>query len=283
MKMTAIALFILLTATGTIYASEDVEKKAAYTMDQLRLEEAKLTKVIRGPVNAIFMLYEKNPELWYMDPLIRDRWLQNIEGLAVDGLYAARKARVLAEGLNHVSKDADKLKNLERAGEYINQLRLAHLGILKNIATMKLPLAPRVARALGLCRTEEVNDPNGLFLVLDQAEDRLQKLMEIRVSLIEHLLVSDPELFKTCPLATHIIDECADLYLDPKVKCFAELKELVTRTDMSYKSRCGAVERVSGNHKLAADAIEEKIVQLESVLPLALRISKIRDDAERKK
>lgn len=283
MRNLKIALFILMISAPMAAGNEELDKKTAYAAEQLRLEEGKLAQTIRGPGNAIFYLFDKQPELWYMDPLVRDRWMKNIEGLVVDGLYAARKARILIDGLNLNSKDADKLRNLERVGEYVNQLRLAHQGIVKNIATMKLPLAPRVARALGLCRNEEVADPNGLFLNLDQAEDRLQKLIEVRVNLLEHLLFSAPELFKACPTAEDIVDQCADLYLDPKVRCFAELKELATRTDMSHKNRCDAVSRVIGYHTVAANEVEGKIKQLEAAVPPHPKISKLIEDAAKRK
>ncbi len=278
---TALILAVILYHPG-VYAGEETDKKAAYISEQIKLESEKFMGTVRGPVNALFTLYKLNPSLWSQDPLIRDRWIKNIDDLVVEGLISCRKLGIALENLTE-QKDTDKTRTLKTASEYLNKLRVATQGLMKNITSMKLPPGPRVSRVIDLCRNEEIDNPNDLFLNLYQAEDRLNRLLGIRISLVEQILTADPKAFKEAPTAEYLIEQCCDLYLDPKIKCFAELKELVTRTDMSFDARAGAIARVTGYLVVASDAIEIRLRQLETYIPPSSKIQHLTNEAEKRR
>lgn len=284
MKMRLLLVAVMFLATQIpIRASEETAKKTAYILDQVGIEEAKFNKLVRGPINMLFHLYDKRLELWTMDPLIRDRWFKNIDDLVNDGLYASRRARQIIEATELASNGANKIRKLDEASEYLNQLRLATSGIKKNITSMQLGMSDRVGTVLAMTRDYEEKNSNDLFLNLDQAEDRLQMIMEHRVGLIEHLIFAAPDILKDCPTRSDIVETCCNIYLIPKTKCLAELKELLLRTNLSYDARCGAISRIIGFHNLAADDIEKRMDLIECSIPIAPRLDKIMTESKKRK
>lgn len=264
-----IALFLL------NYQTEARGDEREEIVARLRSADNEISKLYKGPLNAVMLLYEKKPELFPFAPNVTPaRWLNiiDLEILVRHAVSERKKADFILQSIDSQTKTEDKERLMRKTIGMIGAIESDTRGICGILRELYLPENDFIYAWLRLTQISDnpIGDKAYLGEKIKQLENKLDALFRKEINVAAHIATIN----QNGGYLRDLITDCGTTYLAPRFLAYDTLKRLIEpRAQITDETKMKILEELESNLENAVMKIEKEMGSIYHNLPRSETLS----------